>query len=83
MLERWNGSRGNQVRNTEEENRKWLCKGQEGWSLHCHIKEHLPIIMRVVQGATKFEILKKKIANGFAKAERGGVRIVISKSICP
>jgi hypothetical protein len=27
--------------------------------------------MRVVQGATKFEILKKKIATGFAKAERG------------
>ena len=76
-------SRGNQVRNTEEENCKWLCKGREGWSLHCHIKEHLPIIIRVVQGATKFEILKKKIANGFAKAERGGVCIVISKSICP
>ena len=34
--------------------------------------------MRVVQGATKFEILKKKIATGFAKAERGGVCIVIS-----
>ena len=43
------------------------------WSLHCHIKEYLPIIMRVFQGATKFEILKNKIANGFAKAERGGI----------
>ena len=36
-----------QVRNTEEDNCKWLCKGREGWSLHCHIKEHLPIIMRL------------------------------------
>ena len=32
--------------------------------------------MRVVQGATKFEILKKKIATGFAKAERGKLRTV-------
>ena len=41
------GSRGNPSFEILEKKCRWLCKGREGWRLHCHIKEDLPMIMRV------------------------------------